>query len=77
MSKAVVPTALADEPISDSYNELSLRACFPGSDAARYCQHIYDVMGSRWNHPGNYGSGFDSCNSKPVTYPVSGNSRPF
>lgn len=53
-----------------AYNELSIRACFPASDAKRYCEHIYDVMGSRWNHPGNYGSGFDSCNSKPIQYPM-------
>ncbi|KAK4049068.1 hypothetical protein OIV83_004430 [Microbotryomycetes sp. JL201] len=52
-----------------AYNELSLRACFPGSDAKRYCPHVYDVMGSQWNHPGKYSSGFDSCNSKPSTLP--------
>ncbi|KAK4055949.1 hypothetical protein OIO90_002942 [Microbotryomycetes sp. JL221] len=48
-----------------AYNELSIRACFPGSDAKRLCPHVYDVMGSQWNDPGNYNNGFDSCNSKP------------
>ncbi|ORY88150.1 hypothetical protein BCR35DRAFT_302083 [Leucosporidium creatinivorum] len=53
-----------------AYNELSIRACLPGSDAARWCPHVYDVMGSEWNHPGNYKKGtFDSCTAKDVSYP--------
>lgn len=26
-------------------------------------QHIYDVMGCEWNEPGNYESGFDTCDA--------------
>lgn len=54
-----------------AHNEFSIRACLPGPDAWRYCQHIYDVMGSQWNHPGNYQKGkFDSCAAKDVAQPM-------
>ncbi|XP_006463015.1 hypothetical protein AGABI2DRAFT_43698, partial [Agaricus bisporus var. bisporus H97] len=45
--------------MSDS--EFCFRACKPGPNAAQLCQHIYDVMGCMWNMPGNYDSGFDTC----------------
>lgn len=33
-----------------------------GPNAARNCQHIYDVMGCYWNMPANYDAGvFESC----------------
>ncbi|KAN0066101.1 hypothetical protein ACQY0O_000195 [Thecaphora frezii] len=44
-----------------SYNQFCLRACW-GRDAARQCEHIYDVMGCRWNIPANYEPNvFESC----------------
>lgn len=44
-----------------SYSEFCFRAC-TGANAARNCQHIYDVMGCYWNMPANYDSGvFESC----------------
>jgi len=45
--------------ISDT--EFCFRACV-GPNAARNCQHIYDVMGCFWNMPANYDAGvFESC----------------
>ncbi|KAJ7589816.1 carbohydrate-binding module family 13 protein [Mycena floridula] len=45
--------------ISDS--EFCFRAC-TGANAARNCQHIYDVMGCFWNMPANYDAGvFENC----------------
>jgi hypothetical protein len=45
--------------ISDA--EFCFRACV-GPNAARNCQHIYDVMGCFWNMPANYDAGvFESC----------------
>jgi hypothetical protein len=45
--------------ISDT--EFCFRAC-TGPNAARNCQHIYDVMGCFWNMPANYDAGtFESC----------------
>jgi len=45
--------------ISDT--EFCFRAC-TGPNAARNCQHIYDVMGCFWNMPANYDKGtFESC----------------
>jgi len=45
--------------VSDS--EFCFRAC-TGPNAARNCQHIYDVMGCFWNMPANYDAGvFESC----------------
>ncbi|SGZ28376.1 BQ5605_C027g10324 [Microbotryum silenes-dioicae] len=32
-----------------SYNEFCIRACLPGKDAKRWCEHIYDVMGCFWS----------------------------
>ncbi|KAL4268370.1 Carbohydrate-binding module family 13 protein [Pleurotus pulmonarius] len=52
-----------------SSSEFCFRACV-GPNAARNCQHIYDVMGCFWNMPGNYDSGvFESCqgdNTEPM-----------
>jgi hypothetical protein len=45
--------------VSDT--EFCFRACKPGPNAARLCQHIYDVMGCFWNMPGNYDTGFSTC----------------
>ncbi|CCA67406.1 hypothetical protein PIIN_01237 [Serendipita indica DSM 11827] len=44
-----------------SYNEFCIRACV-GPSAPSLCNHIYDVMGCRWNFPANYDPGvFESC----------------
>ncbi|CAE6479788.1 unnamed protein product [Rhizoctonia solani] len=52
-----------------SATEFCFRAC-TGPRAAQNCQHIYDVMGCRWNMPANYDAGtFESCdadNAKPM-----------
>ncbi|KAH8814760.1 carbohydrate-binding module family 13 protein [Flagelloscypha sp. PMI_526] len=52
-----------------SDGEFCIRAC-TGPNAARNCQHIYDVMGCYWNMPANYDSGkFESCkgdNDEPM-----------
>lgn len=55
-----------------SATEFSFRACLsgtPGKDAKKLCPHIYDVMGAMWNHPGNYGDGFDDCEGENGGYP--------
>ncbi|GAA6060351.1 hypothetical protein JCM10212_004535 [Sporobolomyces blumeae] len=54
--------------ISDS--EFCIRVC-PSSDpnAWQWCQHIYDVRGCAWVEPGNYGSGFDSCDGEGTDLP--------
>lgn len=55
--------------ISD--NEFCIRACLPGKDAARYCEHIYDTMGCYWNLPGSYAKGsFDTCKANDVAMPM-------
>jgi hypothetical protein len=47
--------------ISDT--EFCFRAC-TGPNAARNCQHIYDVMGCSWNMPANYDAGkFENCDA--------------
>ncbi|KAJ7189488.1 carbohydrate-binding module family 13 protein [Mycena pura] len=47
--------------ISDT--EFCFRACV-GPNAARNCQHIYDLMGCFWNMPANYDSGeFENCDA--------------
>ncbi|KAF8896644.1 carbohydrate-binding module family 13 protein [Infundibulicybe gibba] len=47
--------------ISDG--EFCFRACV-GPNAARNCQHIYDVMGCGWNMPANYDAGvFENCDA--------------
>ncbi|KAJ7052012.1 carbohydrate-binding module family 13 protein [Mycena amicta] len=47
--------------ISDT--EFCFRAC-TGANAARNCQHIYDVMGCYWNMPANYDAGkFENCDA--------------
>ncbi len=44
-----------------SWNQFCLRACW-GQRAAAQCEHIYDVMGCRWNIPANYDEGvFETC----------------
>ena len=45
-----------------SYNQFCVRACWGDQDSAR-CEHIYDVLGCRWNMPSatGYDAGFDSC----------------
>ncbi|KDE07056.1 hypothetical protein MVLG_02632 [Microbotryum lychnidis-dioicae p1A1 Lamole] len=54
-----------------SYNEFCIRACLPGKDAKRWCEHIYDVMGCFWNEPGNYKSGaFDTCAADDTILPM-------
>ncbi|KAL9932777.1 hypothetical protein V8E36_008476 [Tilletia maclaganii] len=53
--------------ISD--REFSFRAC-RGPHAADYCPHIYDLMGSQWNHPGRYKAGiFEDCQATEGQYP--------
>lgn len=53
-----------------SATEFSFRACYPGgSNAKKYCPHVYDVMGSQWNHPGNYGEGFSNCDADSGSFP--------
>nr|GAT47198.1 predicted protein [Mycena chlorophos] len=43
-------------------NIFCFRACNPkGSNPPQFCEHIYDVMGCEWNMPGNYDTGFTSC----------------
>ncbi|KAG8909268.1 hypothetical protein FRC01_007035 [Tulasnella sp. 417] len=45
-----------------SATEFCIRACKPGKNAKKLCEHIYDVMGCQWVMPGNYDLGyFDSC----------------
>lgn len=47
--------------ISDT--EFCFRACV-GPNAARNCQHIYDVMGCYWNMPANYDAGtYENCDA--------------
>ncbi|KAJ9476867.1 Macrophage activating glycoprotein [Pseudozyma hubeiensis] len=44
-----------------SYNQFCIRACW-GERADQQCEHIYDVMGCRWNIPANYEPGvFETC----------------
>lgn len=63
------------EFISDT--EFCIRACYNGPDAERYCQHIYDLMGCRWNIPGNYdGPGFEQCQGEDVPLPMGEYRRP-
>ncbi|KNE96843.1 hypothetical protein PSTG_09826 [Puccinia striiformis f. sp. tritici PST-78] len=51
-------------------DEFCIRACYNGPDAWRYCNHVYDLMACRWNIPGDYGPGFDSCEGKDVPRPM-------
>ncbi|KAG9016245.1 hypothetical protein FRB90_003637 [Tulasnella sp. 427] len=45
-----------------SSTEFCVRACKPGVNARKLCQHIYDEMGCKFVMPGNYDTGyFDSC----------------
>ncbi|KAJ7266584.1 carbohydrate-binding module family 13 protein [Mycena rebaudengoi] len=44
-------------------DEFCFRAC-TGPNAARNCQHIYDVMGCFWNMPANYDAGkYENCDA--------------
>jgi len=43
-----------------SDKEFCFRACV-GPNAAKYCNHIYDLMGCYWNMPANYEPGFENC----------------
>ncbi|CAD6582082.1 MAG: hypothetical protein CYPHOPRED_001832 [Cyphobasidiales sp. Tagirdzhanova-0007] len=41
-----------------------IRACYPGSEDAELCNHIYDTLGCYWNMPANYDSGaFETCHA--------------
>ncbi|WFC97848.1 hypothetical protein MYAM1_000568 [Malassezia yamatoensis] len=52
-----------------SATEFSIRGCW-GSNAASYCPHIYDEMGSYFNEPGNYRKGsFEDCDAEPGHFP--------
>ncbi|TNY24432.1 hypothetical protein DMC30DRAFT_387380 [Rhodotorula diobovata] len=53
--------------ISD--HEYCFRICHDAADAWLWCQHIYDLQGCAWNEPGNYGSGFDTCDGDSTEYP--------
>ncbi|BGP33320.1 hypothetical protein JCM10296v2_005118 [Rhodotorula toruloides] len=53
--------------ISDK--EFCFRICHDASDAWLWCQHIYDLQGCAWNEPGNYGSGFDTCQGDGTDLP--------
>ncbi|PFH48480.1 carbohydrate-binding module family 13 protein [Amanita thiersii Skay4041] len=52
-----------------SEKEFCFRACI-GPNAARLCNHIYDVMGCYWNMPANYDEGvYENCdgdNDEPM-----------
>ncbi|KAH8923407.1 hypothetical protein BT69DRAFT_161671 [Atractiella rhizophila] len=52
--------------------EFCLRACKDSDPSApQRCEHIYDVLGCRWNIPADYSSGtFDSCSGD--TAPLQG-----
>ncbi|CAH7685320.1 hypothetical protein PPACK8108_LOCUS19820 [Phakopsora pachyrhizi] len=51
-------------------NEFCIRACYNGPDNWKECNHIYDLMACRWNMPGDYSPGFDSCEGDKVTHPM-------
>lgn len=51
-------------------DEFCIRACYNGPEAWRYCNHVYDLMACRWNIPGDYGPGFDSCKGVDVPRPM-------
>ena len=52
-----------------SADTFSFRACY-GDDAASYCPHTLDEMGSEFNHPGNYDTGsFDNCEADSGHFP--------
>lgn len=60
-----------------AFDEFCLRACFNTPDAYRYCEHIYDLEGCKWNMPGNYnGTGFDQCEAEDVSLPMGEYRRP-
>lgn len=53
-----------------SATEFSFRACY-GNNAANFCPHTLDEMGSQFNHPGNYAKGsFDNCDSDSGHFPA-------
>ncbi|KAH9816717.1 hypothetical protein DFH28DRAFT_890488 [Melampsora americana] len=51
-------------------DEFCIRVCFNGPDAWRYCNHIYDLLACRWNIPGDYSPGFDTCKGNDVPLPM-------
>lgn len=51
-------------------DEFCIRVCFNGPDAWRYCNHIYDLLACRWNIPGDYSPGFDTCKGDDVPLPM-------
>lgn len=52
-----------------SATEYSIRGCW-GDNAAQYCPHIYDEMGSYFNEPGRYEAGsFENCDADPGHFP--------
>ena len=52
-----------------SATEYSIRGCW-GDNAAQYCPHIYDEMGSYFNEPGRYAAGsFENCDADPGHFP--------
>lgn len=60
-----------------AYDEFSLRACFNSDVAYKYCEHIYDLEGSRWNMPGDYDTPtFDQCEADDVPLPMGYYRRP-
>ncbi|PWN88535.1 hypothetical protein FA10DRAFT_268718 [Acaromyces ingoldii] len=53
-----------------SYNQFCMRACW-GNNAAKHCEHIYDVMGCRWNMPSERGytaDVFESCEGEVAPF---------
>jgi hypothetical protein len=53
-----------------SADEFSIRACY-GDNAAKYCPHTLDEMGSKFNHPGDYSAGsFTNCQSASGPFPA-------
>ncbi|UZJ52291.1 hypothetical protein CBS101457_001611 [Exobasidium rhododendri] len=53
-----------------SADEFSIRVCY-GDNAAKYCPHTLDEMGSRFNHPGDYSEGsFTNCLSDSGHFPA-------
>ncbi|GAA5875705.1 hypothetical protein JCM8547_007045 [Rhodosporidiobolus lusitaniae] len=54
--------------ISDT--EYCFRVCNQDDpDAWLWCQHVYDTMGCAWVEPGDYDSGFDSCDGDGTVNP--------
>ncbi|KAI5478213.1 hypothetical protein MNV49_005380 [Pseudohyphozyma bogoriensis] len=52
-----------------SETEYCFRVCHAADDAWLWCQHVYDLQGCEWNEPGNYDSGFETCEGDSTEYP--------